>query len=66
MKKKLRLHRTTIANLTAPALRGVAGGDSTDGAGVQSALVDTREVSCHVGTSQCASLGFACGETTPP
>jgi hypothetical protein len=73
MKKKLQLHRMTIANLTAPALRRVVGGDGvaggggggTDGAGVHSREVDTVERPCQLGTGDCVS-GFLCGTIAAP
>jgi hypothetical protein len=47
--KKLQLHRTTIANLTAPELRNVRGavGTISLGASVQSIKVDTVVEPCQ-------------------
>jgi hypothetical protein len=50
MKKKLRLHRTTIAILSGHALSGVNAGFTTDteGASVQSIVVDGKVEPCHL------------------
>ena len=56
MKKKLRLHRTTIAILSGHALSGVGAGFATDeGASVQSVVVDGKIEPCQlpVATESC-------------
>jgi hypothetical protein len=46
MKKKLRLHRTTIANLSGHALSGVYAG-ITEGNSIQSVVVDGKVEPCQ-------------------
>jgi hypothetical protein len=48
MKKKLKLHLTTIAHLTAPDLsRAIGGVSGNEGAGIQSVKIDTRVEPCQ-------------------
>jgi hypothetical protein len=63
MKKKLRLHRTTIAILSSNALHGVIGGatTTTEGASVQSVVVDGKIEPCHM-----PIVSETCGIRTAP
>lgn len=58
MKKKLRLHRMTIAHLSSSALDGVIGGAGgpTEGASIQSVQVDDKVEPCQlpVASETCA------------